>query len=51
MSTLFLNAQEKPNIVFILADDLAYGDLSCYGEAKNHNQKVKFRGIFTLRKI
>lgn len=29
-----LQAQQKPNVVFILADDLGYGDLGCFGQKK-----------------
>ena len=29
--TAFLGAQTQPNVLVILADDMGYGDLSCYG--------------------
>ena len=31
---------QKPNIVYILADDLGYGDLGCYGQKRFHTPNI-----------
>ncbi|MBP62384.1 MAG: N-acetylgalactosamine-6-sulfatase [Planctomycetaceae bacterium] len=33
-------AEEKPNIIFIMADDLGYGDLGCYGQTEIKTPRI-----------
>ena len=35
-----LHAAAKPNIMFIMADDLGYGDLGCYGQEQIHTPQI-----------
>ena len=38
LPALALDAADKPNLIFILADDLGYGDLGCYGRPRSARQ-------------
>lgn len=47
--TCFSQGKEKPNIIFILADDLGYGDVSCFNKdskiATPHIDKLAAGGV------
>ncbi|MCI0461004.1 MAG: sulfatase-like hydrolase/transferase [Gemmataceae bacterium] len=50
---------KRPNVILILADDLGYGDLSCYGSTKNRTprldklakQGVRFTSFYTIANV
>ncbi len=35
-----IGSKKRPNIVFIMADDLGYGHLGCYGQTKIHTPNI-----------
>ena len=42
-------ASARPNIIFILADDLGFGDLSCYGQKKFSTPNIDRLGAEGMR--
>lgn len=48
-SMLNLSAQKQPNVVFILADDLGYGDLSCFGQDKFETPNIDKLALTGMR--
>ena len=42
-------AKQKPNIIFIMADDLGYGDLGCYGQQLLQTPSVDQMAIEGMR--
>src|SRR6266545_4675624 len=49
----------KPNFILILADDLGYGDLACYGSTKNRTpvldrmakEGIRFTGFYAIANV
>src|SRR6476469_8927243 len=39
-SAAFVPPSRKPNILLIYADDLGYGDVSCYGATRVHTPNI-----------
>ncbi len=58
-TTITLSAQTRPNIIYMMADDLGYADLSCYGRKdyqtpnldKLASQGVKFMNAYAAAPV
>ena len=42
---------KNPNVIYILADDLGYGDLSCYGQKKLQTPNIGLYKIVIYHSI
>ncbi len=40
LATSALHAADKPNIIYIMADDLGYGEVGCYGQEKIKTPRI-----------
>ena len=48
MTAMTMNAQNRPNIIYIMCDDMGYGDLACYGQkyiSTPHLDKMAAEGM------
>lgn len=45
----FAQAPRKPNIIYIMADDLGYGDLTCYGQEKIQTPNIGMLAVQSTR--
>ncbi len=48
-SVFFVRARQQPNVVFIIADDLGYGDLSCFGQEKFETPNIDRLALTGMR--
>ena len=48
LAALAASAQQRPNIIYIMCDDMGYGDLGCYGQqyiATPHIDRLASEGM------